>query len=118
MNGNTEEPHSHWNYPGSIEEISDIWQPDSGIHIIYKHSFTCGISSMAKSELESNIEDLGAKAKLHFIDVHDRRPVSDYIADKSGVAHHSPQVIVLRNGEVVWDASHGSIKAELLLKAI
>ena len=114
----SEEPHPRWNLPGSVDEINHIWQANSGTHIIYKHSFSCGISYMTKSNLERKIEDLADKAQLHFIDVIEARPVSDLIAEKSGVAHHSPQVIVIRNGEVIWDASHGSIKPELLLKTI
>jgi hypothetical protein len=35
-----------------------------------------------------------------------------------GVAHESPQVIVLRNGQVVWNASHFSITAQAVTAAV
>jgi monothiol bacilliredoxin len=34
------------------------------------------------------------------------------------VRHESPQALLLAGGEVVWHASHGSIRAEALASAL
>ncbi len=39
------------------------------------------------------------------------RDVSNEIAKRTGVRHESPQTLILRNGEVVWSASHFDITA-------
>ena len=40
------------------------------------------------------------------------------IESRFGVEHESPQVIVLRKGQVCWDASHFKITAEAVAKAV
>ena len=45
------------------------------------------------------------------MDVRAERPLSQLIAARTGVRHESPQIIILRNGAVVWSASHGDITA-------
>ena len=40
------------------------------------------------------------------------------IEKQIGRAHESPQVIVLRNGQVVWNASHFEITADAVAEAV
>jgi bacillithiol system protein YtxJ len=40
------------------------------------------------------------------------RAVSRAIEARTGVRHESPQALVLRGGQAVWDASHFAITAE------
>ena len=52
------------------------------------------------------------------IDV-DRFPrLGQAVARRSGVRHHSPQVLVLRDGVAAWDADHGNITAEAVAAAL
>ena len=46
------------------------------------------------------------------------RELSTEIENRLGVAHESPQVIVLRNGQVVWNASHFKITADAVTEAV
>jgi len=50
-----------------------------------------------------------AGVPVYLVRVVEDRPVSDYIAERTGVRHESPQVIVLRAGKVRWHASHGGV---------
>ncbi|MBK5099311.1 MAG: DUF2847 family protein, partial [Gemmatimonadetes bacterium] len=36
------------------------------------------------------------------------------IADRLGIRHQSPQIILLADGQPVWNASHGAVTAEIL----
>jgi bacillithiol system protein YtxJ len=45
------------------------------------------------------------------VDVRAQRRLSLGIAERSGVRHESPQVIVFRQGVPIWDASHGDVTA-------
>jgi bacillithiol system protein YtxJ len=48
------------------------------------------------------------------VDVRAQRPLSQQIAARSGVQHESPQIIVLRRGVPIWNASHYNITTDAL----
>ena len=78
--------------------------------IIFKDSVTCGISAFAKSKLVDGNELLIEKADFNYLDLLSYRSVSNYIANYLGVIHQSPQIFVIKNGEVVHTSSHHSIE--------
>ena len=78
--------------------------------VIYKHSTRCGISSMIRSRLERS--DASREIGFHFLDLIAYRSLSNKIAADFFVEHESPQVLVIRNGECVYDESHNGISME------
>ena len=80
--------------------------------ILFKHSTRCSISSMAKSRLERGWNISEEEADIYYLDLIQYRSVSNAIAANLGVVHQSPQVIVVRNGKAVYDASHSAIDAQ------
>jgi bacillithiol system protein YtxJ len=85
------------------------------VQLIYKHSTTCGISSVVLRRLEHQIRGMEGDADLYFLDVHRHREVSNAIADRYKLRHQTPQLLILKQGELVAAASHGAI-ADLDLK--
>lgn len=73
--------------------------------VIFKHSFTCGTSAEAHEELAAAVTH-GAPSEWYLVDVRGSRPVSRAIADRFGIRHESPQVLLLAAGQVRWHASH------------
>ena len=55
---------------------------------------------------------------MGLITVQRARRLSDEIEQRWQVAHESPQVLVIRGGQVVWDASHSRVKAEEVAAAV
>jgi len=55
---------------------------------------------------------------VHYLDLLTFRSVSNYIAEKAGVYHQSPQVLLFKAGKVVMDASHHAIKVEGIKKVL
>jgi bacillithiol system protein YtxJ len=80
--------------------------------LVFKHSTTCPISAAAYREMSQ----VGADVAL--VVVQEARQVSNEIAQRTGVRHESPQALVLRNGEVVWSASHWKVTAEEVERAL
>jgi bacillithiol system protein YtxJ len=80
--------------------------------VIFKHSNSCPISAVAYREME----DLDGDVSL--IEVQSARDVSAEIASRTGVRHESPQVIILRDGKAVWNASHFDVKARAVAEAV
>ena len=80
--------------------------------VIFKHSNACGISAAAYREMEK------LDSQVNLLEVQSARDVSRELADLTGIRHETPQVIVLKDGKAVWNASHFDVKAGAVLKAL
>lgn len=75
--------------------------------VIFKHSTRCSISAMAKNRLDR--ETPGDNIAFYYLDLIKYRPISNLIAEEFKVHHESPQVLIIKNGECVYDDSHNGI---------
>lgn len=73
--------------------------------VIMKHSSMCGVSNRAYREMSEFPGPVG------LVTVQDAREVSDEIVRRTGVPHETPQVLILRENEVMFTASHFDVKA-------
>jgi bacillithiol system protein YtxJ len=80
--------------------------------VIFKHSNACGISASAYREMEK-LDD-----QVNLLEVQSARDVSRELADLTGIPHETPQVIVLKDGKAVWNASHFDVKAGAVRQAL
>ena len=80
--------------------------------IVFKHSNACSISSRAYREMEK------VEGQVNILEVQSAREVSRELANLTGVRHETPQVIVLRDGKAVWNASHFDVQAGAVAKAV
>ncbi len=76
--------------------------------VIFKHSTTCSISLMAKRRLEEDWNDL-ENVIPYYLDLKSFRSISDEVAERFSVHHESPQILLIRQGECIYDASHFDI---------
>lgn len=84
----------------------------SGYVLIFKHSTSCPISHVAKRRLEDNWSNEGHSIKPYYLDLKSYRDISKAIAEKYQVHHESPQVLIISEGECIYDASHLDITLE------
>jgi bacillithiol system protein YtxJ len=82
--------------------------------VIFKHSTRCTISSMAKNRLERNYHPAGID--FYFLDLLAHRPLSHKVADLFKVAHESPQVLLIKNGQCVYEESHSGISMDEIVE--
>lgn len=102
----------------STEQLKEVIESSSkNLVLIFKHSTRCSISSMAKSRFENNWIKKEA-CDLYYLDLLMYRSISDEISELLEVKHHSPQVIVLLNKKVIYEATHSSIDAREIEKII
>lgn len=80
--------------------------------VVFKHSTACPISAAAYREMEKFDGDVS------LVIVQTASDVSRHLASITGIRHESPQVLVLRDGKAVWNASHFQIKAGAVAQAI
>ena len=78
--------------------------------VIFKHSIRCSLSSMTRSRLDRN--DLPKGLDFYFLDIINHRNISNKIATDFNVRHQSPQVLIIRKGECIYDESHSAIRMD------
>lgn len=82
--------------------------------VVFKHSTRCSVSFMAKKNFEMAWNYSGEEIQPYLLDLVRYRSVSDRIARDTEVRHESPQIIFLKDKEVIYNASHHAIDAEAL----
>lgn len=80
---------------------------------LFKHSTACNLSSTVFLEFERFAEN-HPEADCHYIDLWAHRDVCDALTDISEIRHQSPQVLLYRDGALIWNASHRDISSETL----
>jgi bacillithiol system protein YtxJ len=75
--------------------------------VVFKHSTRCSISSMVKSRFERNY-DLDDVQAFH-LDLIQFRSISNQLATDFNVVHQSPQLMLIKDGECKYHASHNAI---------
>ncbi len=78
--------------------------------VIFKHSTRCSISSVALQRFERSSPPPGVD--FYFLDLLKNRPLSSKVAEVFKVWHESPQVLMIRHCECVYDESHMGISME------
>lgn len=101
----------------SIDELDNLLTAQGPI-LIYKHSLTCGTSARAYEEIQDLVASVTEGVSVGVVRVQVARAVSNEIARRFGVRHESPQVLLLRDGKVVWRASHYGVTAEAIGNAL
>ncbi|PVX47367.1 bacillithiol system protein YtxJ [Flavobacterium sp. 103] len=102
-------------FVGQLDEIAA--SSDEKPAVIFKHSTRCSISRFALKQFENEyaLED---KVDAYFLDLIEYRDVSNEIASRFQVVHQSPQLLLIKNGQSVYDASHSDIDAGDLVERL
>ena len=101
----------NWNLLTTEEQLTEIRKKSAAIpQVIFKHSTRCSISTMAKNRLERSTIPEGME--FHYLDLIRYRELSNKIATEFDVYHESPQVLLIRNGECIFDESHNAISID------
>ena len=86
--------------------------------LLFKHSVSCGTSFEALDELIDHLNDERLPARYAMITVQTHRDLSTAVARRLGVRHETPQALLIREGRVVWSASHFRVTGGALEAAI
>jgi bacillithiol system protein YtxJ len=104
-----------WNELTDEKQLSEIKELSKEQPVvIFKHSTRCSISSMAKGRLERSIAP--SNTAFYYLDLIRHRSISNKIAEVFHVHHESPQVLLIRNGECIYDESHNGISMDEIVE--
>jgi bacillithiol system protein YtxJ len=108
--GSIEEKVLPWIALTTIEQLDGILKNSKKRpQIIFKYSIRCGISRVVLKEFERDNQVLENYFDFYFNDLLKFRNVSNHIASQFNIRHQSPQLMVIKNREVISHSSHGSI---------
>ena len=95
----------HWIHLTDDEQLMQlITKSQMRPQVIFKHSTRCSISAVALQRLQKvqQPRDLD----FYYLDLLAHRSLSNKIAEVFKVHHESPQVLLIRDGQCVFDESH------------
>jgi len=85
--------------------------------VIFKHSTRCIISKTVLRNFENEVENFDVpEVDFYYLDLLSYRDISNAIAEKLNVTHQSPQLILLKNKEAIYNTSHDRITLESIKK--
>ena len=87
------------------------------LFLLLKHSPVCPISNSVRLEVETFVAD-HPDVHVGMVDVIAGRQISQAVALRTGIPHESPQVLLLKEGQVVWHENHWRITAARLTDAL
>lgn len=100
-----------WNYLTTEAELENLVEKSAHTaQVIFKYSGRCSISDVAKTRLERKTAPLSVD--FYLVDVIEHRALSNKIARDFGVQHESPQILIIKNAECVYDESHLGIRMD------
>lgn len=103
----------------SKDDLEKVWEKSTEKPVfLFKQSTTCPISANAFEEFQSFLETKDEDVGAYFVKVRETREVSNEIADHTGIKHESPQVMFVKDQEVLWNTSHSKINVDSLEEAL
>ena len=108
----------NWNKLTSEEQIDQVITESADKPVLlFKHSTSCSISSMALDRLLRNwkTED-SDKITPYYLDLIAFRSLSNLVAERFGIPHESPQVLLIEKGKVTYHESHYEISYAEIMK--
>lgn len=107
----------NWKTLNSVNQLSEIdVLSENKKQVLFKHSTRCSVSSFAKRMLERSFDDaMTEKADFYYLDLIAYREVSNAIAQKYGIYHESPQLLIIENGKCTYNASHNEVSFEAVM---
>jgi len=104
-----------------LHELQDLQQFlgrfQQGPVILFKHSTQCSRSAAVKEEFDS-FHQSNPTLPCGLVLVIESRKVSNEIEARFDIIHESPQAILLKDGTVVWHASHWAVTEDSLEGAL
>lgn len=109
----TDNTHSFpWRNVESADLLNKIIDSDE-IVLVFKHSTRCIISKTVKGRFETLAKT--SSIPMYLIHVIEERPLSNHIAEESGITHQSPQVLIFKSGKCLYHESHDGILDDRIL---
>lgn len=104
-----------WKVLDDERQLDDITRQSAvKPQLIFKHSTRCSISSVAKGRLDRSQPT--EEVDCYYLDLIRYRNISNRVSELFMVEHESPQVLLIKNGQCVYNESHMAINMDEILE--
>lgn len=105
----------HWGELNDLQQLEEIISDKKTTWLIFKHSTRCSVSKMVFNRLLKEWNTENKIVNPVYLDLLSYRSLSDAVANTFGVKHESPQILIIRNGDCIYSASHTAITAKEII---
>ena len=105
----------HWIHltdEGQLQKI--IVRSQEKTQVIFKYSTHCNLSEAMLNRLQNNC--CPKHMDFHFLDLISHEDISSKISEKFHVAHQSPQVLLIKDGQCIFQQSNPEISFEEIME--
>jgi bacillithiol system protein YtxJ len=81
--------------------------------VIFKYSRQCSLSDWVRNSFQRQKTPLNID--FYFLDLIPFRSISNKVAERFSVKHESPQVLLIKNGECIYEESHLAIRMDEII---
>jgi bacillithiol system protein YtxJ len=108
-----------WQHLKTSKELQSLIQKSHDTPAaIFKHSTRCGASAIVKERLEEDWDFENGEIDIYLLDLIAHRDLSNEVSKTFGVRHESPQILVINDGQSIFDTSHGDVSVTTMRKAL
>ena len=98
----------NWIKLNSMEQLNTVSNSKKTVGI-FKHSTRCGTSIMVKRRFESSYDLDAEEMDLYYLDLLSYREISEALATQYNVMHQSPQLLIIKNNQLITAESHSDV---------
>ncbi len=106
----------NWKKLHTLDQLNEVKEQSKDKNVlIFKHSTRCSISSMALRRLERSWDETETQhIEPYYLDLIENRDISNEIQNTFRVVHASPQVLLIKDENCVYDSSHMDINYDAI----
>lgn len=105
----------HWIHLTEEDQLQNIIiRSQEKPQVIFKYSNCCFLSEAIFRRLQKNC--CPEQIDFYFLDLVTYQNISDKISTAFHVRHESPQILLIKDGECIFDESHSEISLEEIME--
>ena len=105
----------HWIHLTDEGQLQNILvRSQEKLQVIFKYSNRCYLSEVVFHRLQKDC--CPEQMDFYFLDLVAYRNISDKVSETFHVAHQSPQILLIRDGECKFDESHSEISLDEIIE--
>ena len=107
----------HWIHLTDEDQLQKvIVRSQEKPQVIFKYSAECHLSEIVLQRLQKKC--CPEHIDFHFLDLNIYQNISEKVSETFHVAHRSPQILLIKDGECIFEESNAEISLEEIMEHI
>jgi bacillithiol system protein YtxJ len=107
----------HWIHLTDEDQLQKIIvRSQEKPQVIFKYSTECHLSEIIFQRLQKNC--CPEHIDFHFLDLTIYKNISEKVSETFHIPHQSPQILLIKEGECIFEDSHAEISLEEIMEHV